>query len=123
MITTIQDYTTFALVCLNGNGISEKLNEQIHTPQIMVKERKDIGVGLSWIVVKNLKGGEYALMHSGSDPGIKTLIVLLPKSKRGLVVFTNADNGKKVYEQVLRDLLNVGDEILMRMNKSSKREQ
>lgn len=116
LITTIQDYTRFAVACLKGQGISRSLNEQIHTPQIMVPQAKDVGIGLSWVVVQNLSGGEYALMHSGSDPGIKTFVILLPKSKRGLVVFANGDNGQKVYEQVLKELLNIGEEILNRMN-------
>lgn len=119
LITTIQDYTNFAVACLKGKGVTKELNKQIHTPQIMVPQAKDVGIGLSWVVVRNLNDGEYALMHSGSDPGIKTLVVLLPKSKRGLVIFTNGDNGNKVYEEVLRELLDVGNEILMRMNQSS----
>lgn len=85
----------------------------------MVTEVRDVGIGLSWVVIKNLARNEYALMHTGSDPGIKTLIVLLPKSKRGLVVFTNGDNGSKVYEEVLREMLDLGDEILLRMKKRS----
>ncbi|MGO1866938.1 MAG: serine hydrolase domain-containing protein [Sphingobacteriaceae bacterium] len=116
LTTTIQDYTSFAMACLKGQGISKKLNKQIHTPQIMVPQAEDVGIGLSWVVVQNLSGGEYALMHSGSDPGIKTFVVLLPKSKRGLVILTNGDNGQKVYEQILIELLNVGNEILRRMN-------
>jgi len=119
LITTIRDYTRFALACLKGEGISTDLNRQIHSPQIMVTEVRDVGIGLSWVVIKNLTRNEYALMHTGSDPGIKTLIVLLPKSKRGLVVFTNGDNGKKVYEEVLREMLDVGNEILLRMKKTS----
>ncbi|MGO1519960.1 MAG: hypothetical protein ACTHZ7_04875 [Sphingobacterium sp.] len=82
----------------------------------MVPQAEDVGIGLSWVVVQNLSGGEYALMHSGSDPGIKTFVVLLPKSKRALVILTNGDNGQKVYEQILKELLNVGNEILRRMN-------
>ncbi|QNL51872.1 beta-lactamase family protein [Olivibacter sp. SDN3] len=119
LVTTIHDYTKFAVACLKGQGISKALNKQIHTPQIMVPQAKDVGIGLSWVVVKNLSGGEYALMHSGSDPGIKTFVILLPKSKRALVIFTNGDNGQKVYEHVLKELLDVGDEILRRMNQSS----
>lgn len=119
LITTIQDYTNFALACLKGQGISNKLNKQIHTPQIMVPQAKDVGVGLSWIVVQNLTGGEYALMHSGSDPGIKTFVILLPKSQRGLVIFTNGDNGQMVYEQILKELFDVGDEILKRIGEST----
>ena len=51
-------------------------------------------------------------MHYGSDPGIKALMVLLPDSKRGIVIFKNSDHGKKVYEEILRETLDVGGEFL-----------
>lgn len=116
LITTIDDYTRFGLACLNANGLSEELAEQMQTPQIIVPQADQVGIGLSWVVISNLKDGQYALMHSGSDPGIKTLVVLLPESKQGVVIFTNSDNGKKVYEEILRETLDVGAEILSRMN-------
>ena len=55
-------------------------------------------------------------MHSGSDPGIKTLIVLLPKTQRAVVILTNGDHGKLIYDTVLGNTLDVGDEILSRMS-------
>jgi CubicO group peptidase (beta-lactamase class C family) len=117
LITTVEDYTIFALACLNATGLSKDVDKQMKTPQIMVTQAEHVGIGFAWVIVNHLNKGEFALMHSGSDPGIKTLIVLLPKSKRGVVIFTNGDNGKMVYEEILREMLDVGDEILSRMKK------
>lgn len=116
LITTIDDYTRFGLACLNASGLSEVLAEQIQTPQIIVPQVDHVGIGLSWVIVSKLNNGEYTLIHSGSDPGIKTWIVLLPKRKSGVVIFTNGDNGKKVYEEILKETLDLGAEILSRMN-------
>ena len=118
LLTTIEDYTLFAQACLQGFGLSQAMAKEIATPQISVSKEKKVDMGLAWAMVSQLGNGEYALMHSGSDPGIRTLIVLLPKSAKGLVVLTNGDNGKKVYELILKEVLSVGHQILSRMNNS-----
>jgi hypothetical protein len=45
---------------------------------------------------------------------VKTVIILLPKSKQGLVVFTNGDNGFDVIGSVVVDSLALGKEIMSR---------
>ncbi len=45
------------------------------------------------------------LMHTGSDEGIKTMILLLPVSKRGIVIFTNGERGMEVIVHILRSAL------------------
>jgi hypothetical protein len=54
------------------------------------------------------------LIHTGSDPGVKTVVILLPKSQRGLVVFTNGENGTKVWTRILAEVFDVGKEMLSR---------
>jgi hypothetical protein len=44
--------------------------------------------------------------HGGSDEGVKTLVFLLPKSKQGLIIFTNSDNGTNVYLELITEYLN-----------------
>jgi len=39
-------------------------------------------------------------------------VVLLPVSKLGLIVFTNGDNGYKLYEKLVIELLDVGKELM-----------
>ncbi|RLD50565.1 MAG: hypothetical protein DRI97_16855 [Bacteroidetes bacterium] len=59
------------------------------------------GFGLGWYIVKDFYDGEYAIMHTGSDAGVATKVVLLPESKRGIIVFTNGDNGFKLIDKVI----------------------
>jgi hypothetical protein len=47
------------------------------------------------------------VLHTGSDDGIKTLILLLPQSGRGLVIFTNGERGMDVVMKVLKTAVNL----------------
>lgn len=70
--------------------------------------------GLGWEVFNDLKNKEFALTHSGSDPGVRTIIILLPKSGRGLVIFTNSDNGMAIIIDIISKSLDIGDELIKR---------
>jgi hypothetical protein len=39
-------------------------------------------------------------MHTGSDAGVAAKVILLPESKRGIVMLTNGDNGFDIIEKV-----------------------
>lgn len=58
-----------------------------------------------------LSDGEYALVHSGGDPGIKSLVILLPRTRRGLVVLTNGENGMEVCTRIVVETLDIGEEL------------
>src|ERR1051325_9990540 len=47
------------------------------------------------------QGNAYALSHGGSDEGANALVFLLPKSRQGLIIFTNSDNGTSVYLKLI----------------------
>jgi len=111
LMTTVSDYTTFGINVLMKKGLSDKIwQEMIHI------QSKDLNAkfGLGWEVFNNLKGKEFALAHSGSDPGVRTVIILLPESKRGLVIFTNSDNGMALIMDIIREALDIGEELLER---------
>lgn len=91
--TTIADYGTFLLAILHGEGLSKKIAEQMVKPTVLTKENRYIG--LCWFLYMNVGDGEYALSHGGDDPGVHSICFLLPKSKEGLVIFTNSDNGPR----------------------------
>ena len=80
---------------INGAGLSASIYNDMINPQVTIREHYDRGLG--WSVVKDLPDGEYALEHGGSDRGVRTIAILLPESKRGIVVLTNGDNGIFVY--------------------------
>jgi hypothetical protein len=49
----------------------------------------------------NIAGNEYAWLHTGIDIGVKTLVLLCPSAKEGLVIFTNSDNGHLHSEKLI----------------------
>jgi CubicO group peptidase (beta-lactamase class C family) len=111
LMTTVSDYTTFGVNVLKKKGLSDKVwQDMIH---IQSKD-PDAKFGLGWEVFNNLKGKEFALVHGGSDPGVRTIIILLPESKRGLVIFTNSDNGMPLIKDIIRAALDIGEELLER---------
>ncbi len=113
LMTTIADYAAFAQNVLKGSGLSPELFEEMCKSQVPIDEHKSYGLG--WVVLEDLITNEFALTHSGSDRGVHTMVILLPKSKRGLLVFTNGDHGLKVIEKVVVEELDVGQEIMSRL--------
>lgn len=66
-------------------------------------------------MVKGLSHGEFALVHTGGNPGLKTIVILLPESKRGIIVFTNGEKGDQLYEKLIGDAFGLGGEIITKM--------
>jgi CubicO group peptidase (beta-lactamase class C family) len=105
LVVSMEDYCKFALYVMNGAGVSKKLFDEITRIQVhfdTLGTNKDDGMGLGWEVIRNLGQGEYALTHDGSDPGIATLVLLFPNSKRGIVIFANGNKGDNVFESILK---------------------
>ncbi|PWV55573.1 serine hydrolase [Chitinophaga sp. S165] len=111
LMTTISDYTKFGANILKKRELSDKIWQDMIRIQ---SKDQNASFGLGWAVYNDLKGEELALLHTGSDPGVRTAIVLLPKSKRGLVIFTNSDNGIPLIKDIIKSALNIGEELLER---------
>lgn len=101
--TTITDYCKFITWVLNGGGLSERLREEMASHQTQRKANSYMGLG--WVVYDPVGKGEFALSHGGHDPGVHTISILLPQSKRALVIFTNSDNGIQLYPDLLNHYL------------------
>jgi CubicO group peptidase (beta-lactamase class C family) len=114
LLTTVADYGRFAVNVLQGKGLSRSVFDEMVRPQVPYPGGKNLFFGLGWIVMPELSNGEYALIHTGSDPGVSTVVVLFPKSQRGLIVFTNGDNGVQVWTRILAEAFDVGKEMLAR---------
>lgn len=112
LLTTIEDYGRFAAWVMNGAGLPEPLFADMIHPHAPLRE--NLAMGLGWEVHTNFPNGEYALIHSGSDEGVKSLVILFPKSKQGLVIFTNGDNGFHLYMPLVMELLDLGGELMKR---------
>lgn len=105
LLTTVEDYGKFLVSVMNGIGLSEKVFEDMVTHQVATKNRKHFGLGFE---IYNFKNGDYALSHGGADNGVQTIVFIFPKTKKGLIIFTNVDDGYKVYEKILT--LYLGDQ-------------
>jgi CubicO group peptidase (beta-lactamase class C family) len=113
MITSIEDYGKFAAWDLAGGGLDTTTFAEMTRPHVETKNGMYFGLG--WEMILNLgRKKEYALIHTGSDAGVRTLAILLPASNEGLVVFTNSDNGTKLYGRTVVEFLEVGKELMSR---------
>ncbi len=102
LLTTIEDYSNFLVSILNSNILKKKLMNEMVSFQVKTKKDKYFGLGFE---IYDLGNKEYAISHGGSDLGCNTIFFLLPKKKEGLVIFTNVDDGYKVYEKLLYQYL------------------
>lgn len=96
LLTTVEDYGKFLTSVMNSDGLSDNLFNEMVKNQVETKNGKHFGLGFE---IYDLGNGEYALSHGGSDKGCQTIVFIFPKTKQGLLIFTNVDDGYKVYEK------------------------
>lgn len=106
LLTTIKDYSLFAEYVIDQIRNGGPLYEEMVNP-----EGSPGPMGLGWEIIPSLGDGQYAVLHTGGDKGVHTLIMLLPGTGEGLIVFTNSDNGNKLYFDLVGSCLSLGDEI------------
>ena len=102
LLTTVEDYGKFLTSVMNSDGLSEKVFNEMVKNQVETKNGKHFGLGFE---IYDLGNGEYALSHGGSDKGCQTIVFIIPKTKQGLLIFTNVDDGYKVYEKIVKHYL------------------
>lgn len=118
LLTTIADYGKLSLAAMQGTGLSRKVYREMLEHQLKIKTDKYVGLG--WMLYDNLGNGEYALSHGGSDNGCRTMVFLLPKSGRGLIIMTNSDNGMKIIPELLKYYLGEAGEKLYEIEMSKE---
>ncbi|HCL05212.1 MAG TPA: serine hydrolase [Chitinophagaceae bacterium] len=109
LLTTVEDYGNFLAYVLNGAGLSQAVLDEMHKSQVKLKEQDYFGLG--WEKITGFSNNEYALLHSGKDPGVSTLAVIFPKSRNGWLIFLNGDNDMKLIEKLLTEKLYLGAEL------------
>jgi len=109
LLTTVEDYGKFVEYMIAGAELSDDLYQEMITPQVKLKENDFIGLG--WEILTDFSGDEFALIHSGKDPGVSSLAIWFPDSKNGYLVFLNGDNVEKVYEELCNNRLYLGEEL------------
>lgn len=102
LLTTIEDYGKFLVSVMNSEGLSKKVFDDMTTKQVETKKGKYFGLGFE---IYDLGNGEIVLSHGGSDKGVQTIVFIFPKSKQGLIIFTNVDDGYKVFEKIINQYL------------------
>ncbi len=102
LITSLEDYSRFVIAVMNNDLLSQAVFEEMKTRQVETKKNKYFGLGFE---IYDLKNGETALSHGGSDKGVNAIALMLPKTKQGLVIFTNVDDGIKSTNHSLISIL------------------
>lgn len=110
LLTTVEDYGNFLAAVVNGNGLTKKVFDEMTTNQVATTKGKHFGLGFE---IYDLGNGELALSHGGSDKGGQTIVFILPKTKQGLLIFTNSDTGISVYEALLKHYLGKKGQIIV----------
>ena len=109
LLCTIEDYSKFVTHLLEGADISKELFNEMVTPHVQTKHAH---MGLGWELHQNFSNGEYVMIHTGGDPGVKTIAILLPISKQALIIFANGESGfKQIWEKLIKDTFQIGAEI------------
>jgi len=116
IMTTAEDLTLFGQYVLNGAGLHPEIFREMITAQTKINDNQD--QALAWRLIQNLPKNEYAIHHGGNDIGVATLLVLLPQSKRGVVIMTNSDSGLVLCNNVVREIWEEGPEIIHRAYRS-----
>lgn len=109
VLTTVEDYSKFLVYVMSGAELEKKLYDEMVSNQTQIKARQHFGLG--WIVDEIDR--ENVITHGGVGKGTQTIVFMLPKSKQGLVIFTNCGNGGDAYIPVIQKYLGKeGQEII-----------
>lgn len=110
LLTTVSDYGAFLSAVMQGRLLSAGLQQEMLKPHVETKPGKTFGLG--WERYE-LPEGRYVLSHGGADPGVQTQVFLLPQTGDGLILFTNVDDGAKVYGPLLKHFLGKAGEAVL----------
>jgi CubicO group peptidase (beta-lactamase class C family) len=101
LLTTVSDYTKFLarLVATKGPGLdlSPGLRRAMSTP--VVRLNSALSWGLGWGIQRDEHGE--VLWHWGANNSFRNFVIADPPNGRAVVVFTNSENGPRLYERVI----------------------
>src|SRR5688572_8300779 len=103
LLTTANDYASFLRHLLGLPGMpagGRAILERMLTPQVTINEalRWGLGVGLQ----SSDAGRPDQFWHWGDSGGVKAFVLADPAAGNAVVVFTNGNAGRAVYERVVR---------------------
>ncbi len=106
LTSTIQAYGKFVQFMIDGANISPHLYREMLSPQGQPGDAFQMGLG--WEILDIGQGTAPIYLHSGSDKGVNSIAIFSVAHKEGLVIFTNSDNGKKLFKPLIRNYLSFG---------------
>jgi CubicO group peptidase (beta-lactamase class C family) len=103
LLTTANDYAAFVKHLLGLPGAptgGRAILDRMLAPQITINDpiRWGLGVGLQ----SNGDGQPTQFWHWGDSGGVKAFVLGDPSARNAIVVFTNGNSGRAVYERVVR---------------------
>jgi CubicO group peptidase (beta-lactamase class C family) len=98
--STANDYAKFLTVVTGAvdGPLRKDLREAMFIRRIVV--RGSLGWGMGWGLES--RDSQALIWHWGDNPGFKNFVMVDPAVKEGIVVFTNGDGGRAVYERLVR---------------------
>jgi CubicO group peptidase (beta-lactamase class C family) len=114
--TTAKDYARFVEAVLNGKGLKPATVREMETPEIAldpecricIKQEpkqlsKNLFWGLGWGVER--KDGTDMLWHWGDNGSFKAFVMAEPKTRAGVVMFANSENGLEIAKPVIDEAM------------------
>jgi hypothetical protein len=93
LATTATDYAKFLLHAFSI--------DVMRRPQVKINSELSWGLGCG---LQLSNGGEW-MWHWGDNPGFKNFFIADAKNRSGVLVFTNAEGGAKLYQRIVRTIL------------------
>jgi CubicO group peptidase (beta-lactamase class C family) len=102
MLTTVSDYARFLtrLVAPAGEpglDLSPAGRRAMASPQVRLNSA--LSWGLGWGIQRDEHGD--VLWHWGANNSFRNFVIADPANNRAVVVFTNSENGPRIYERVI----------------------
>lgn len=106
LLITVEDYGKFCSYVLKGFGLSKSVSQEMKTNQLPFGDRAKFGLAWEMIEISGTK--DFVLAHTGGDIGVQTMVALHPSTGEGLIVFSNGDNGDRIYQYLIPSFLSMG---------------
>jgi CubicO group peptidase (beta-lactamase class C family) len=102
LLTTVSDYTKFLKRVVAGDGragldLSPGIRRAMATPQVRLNSA--LSWGLGWGIQRDEHGE--VLWHWGANNSFRNFVIADQPNGRAVVVFTNRENGPRLYERVI----------------------